>query len=45
MLHLPADLGPGNASFHFSDANQQQRQPAQQHMGADAIVFGVIYGP
>ncbi len=32
------DLSPGLLAGAFGDAGQQQRQPAQQHVGADAVL-------
>jgi len=44
-LHDTTDRRPAHVGLHLGDAHQKQRQPADQHMGADAIVFGVVNGP
>jgi hypothetical protein len=38
-LHHPPDCRPTHLGFHLGQAHQQQRQPTNQNMGADAIVF------
>jgi len=38
-LHLPADPGPTEAGFRLGNTHQQQRQPAQQYMGAGALIL------
>ena len=40
-----ADLSPGLLAGAFGDAGQQQRQPAQQGVGADAVLQPVEHGP
>jgi hypothetical protein len=41
-LQLVAEVGPGVAAGGLDGAGQQQRQPAQQHVGADALFLAVV---
>ncbi len=43
-LGLVADVAPGVAGFVLDDADQQQRQPAEQDVRADAVLAAVIDG-
>jgi len=38
---LPVDVSPGKAAAAFRDAGQQQGQPADQDVGADAVFEAV----
>jgi hypothetical protein len=44
-LQLVAHAGPGAAGGGLDQADEQQRQPAQQHVGADAVLAPVIDRP
>src|SRR6266704_5792352 len=41
-LQLVAKVWPGVAAGGLDGAGQQQRQPAQQHVGADALFLAVV---
>src|SRR6266511_1347491 len=41
-LQLVANVWPGVAAGGLDGAGQQQRQPAQQHVGADALFLAVV---
>jgi hypothetical protein len=44
-LELLADPPPGQCrDLGLGDADEQQRQPAQQHVGADAVFLAVVHG-
>ena len=42
QVQLAGDLGPGGAGGGLGDADQQQGQPAQDDVGADALLFAVV---
>jgi hypothetical protein len=44
-LELERDPAPGLAGLAFADADQQQREPADQHVCADAVLEAVKDGP
>jgi hypothetical protein len=41
-LELLAGAGPGGGGAGLDDAGEQQGQPAQQHVGADAVFEPVV---
>ena len=41
-VHFGADLSPGQTGTKLSHPHQQERKPAQEHMGAYPIIFAVI---
>src|SRR5262249_45191349 len=42
QVQLVGDLGPGGPGSGLGDADQEQREPAQDDVGADALLFPVI---
>jgi hypothetical protein len=42
---LPVDVSPGLAAAAFGDAGQEQGQPADQDVGADAVFEAVEHWP
>jgi hypothetical protein len=42
---LDGDTPPGPVGAAFGNADEQQRQPAQQHVGADAVLESVEHRP
>src|SRR5665647_2524129 len=45
LLELAAQVRPGVAAGGLGDADEEQGQPAEQHVGADALFFAVVDGP
>jgi hypothetical protein len=43
-VELAPELGPGGAAGVFGDAGQEQREPAQDDVGADALFLAVVDG-
>ena len=44
-LEFEGDLSPGVAGLAFGDADQEEREPADQDVGADAVLEAVEDGP
>ena len=42
QVELVGDLGPGGAGGGLSDADQQQGEPAQDDVGADALLLAMV---
>ena len=44
-LDLAADPGPSHIGLRLDDADEEQSEPAQHHVGADAFPESVVSGP
>src|SRR6266536_1023031 len=44
-LELVAEVAPGLAGGALGDADEQQGEPAEQHVGADPLFLAVVDGP